>query len=351
MPQRATTKEIKVVDKNKRRRRIRFWHLIVLAFFLLIIYFFKFASNYPLKEDLKHRPNFFGVTFSKKYCGEIGLDWKEAYLAVLDDLKVKEIRLPVYWDEIEPQKNTFDFSDYDYMIQEGAKRNVKFIMNVGWRLPRWPECHSPEWAGQKSLASTQAFALDMLNEVVNHYKGNSAIIAWQVENEPLFNAFGICPSSDLNFYKSELNAVKKLDGRPIVISATGELSTWQEESRLSDIFGSTLYRVVWGPWTGYIRYPIPAWFYRFKAYLAGIQPEDRLIIELQAEPWVPNGNIIYLTAAEANKSFNLGQFRANLQYAINVDFKKAYLWGVEWWYWQYKNGDPSYWELARTIFN
>jgi len=329
-----------------------FWRtLIVLSvIFLISLYFFKFASNYPWRQDLKHRDNFFGVTFSKKFCEEMGLDWKEVYLAILDDLKVKEIRLPIYWDEIESQDGVFDYTDYDYIFSEGAKRNVKFIANIGWRLPRWPECHAPAWTNKKSLAATQAQAIGMVKNVVEHYRSNEAIVYWQLENEPFFDAFGVCPPSDENFFKSELETLKKTDNRPVIISATGELSLWRKEVKLADVFGSTLYRVVWGSNTGYIRYPIPAWFYRFKASLAGVDPVNRMIVELQAEPWVPNGNIIYLPEEEANKSFNLEQFKANLQYAINVNFQKTYLWGVEWWYYQYKNNHPEYWELARTIF-
>jgi len=108
--------------------------------------------------------------------------------------------------------------------------------------------------------------------------------------------------------------------------------------------------VVWNKHLGYLRYPIPSWFYKLKAYLAGIKPDNRLIIELQAEPWVPSGNMIYLSDQERQKSFSPEQFQANLQYAINLDFQKAYLWGVEWWYYQYKNADKSYWEIARTLF-
>ncbi len=308
------------------------------------------ANNFPIKKTLEYKPDFFGVTFSTKFCSELGLDWKEVYLATLDDLQVKEIRLPVYWDEIEKTPGDFDFSDYDYIISEGAKRDVKFIVNIGWRLPRWPECHAPEWAGKKSLASTQAQALKMLGVVVNHYKNEPAIIAWQLENEPFFDAFGVCPPSDENFFKKELTTVKNNDNRPVMVSATGELSGWRKEAKYGDLFGSTLYRVVWGKYTGYFRYPLPPFFYRLKAFLAGIKPENRYIVELQAEPWVPNGKMIYLTKKEANKSFNLDQFKANLQYAINVDFNKTYLWGVEWWYYQYKTDDKSYWELARTLF-
>ena len=334
-----------------------FWchfRIIISIFILLVItgsfYFFKIANNYPRQKKLEYKPGFFGVTFSTKFCQEIGLDWKEVYLAVLDDLKVKEIRLPIYWDEIEKEPGTFDFSKYDYIINEGQKRGVTFVVNIGWRLPRWPECHAPEWTNKESLSVTQAKVIRMLANTVEHYKVEKAIVAWQLENEPFFNEFGICPPSDDWFFDKELETVKKIDSRPIIVSATGELSSWKKEAKVADIFGSTVYRVVWGSWSGYIRYPIPAWFYSFKAYLAGIPKENRLIIELQAEPWVPHGSIIYLSEKEADKSFNLKQFKANLQYGINIDFEKAYLWGVEWWYYQYKNGDISYWELAKTIF-
>lgn len=326
------------------------WHIFLVLLFLVLFYFFKVADNYPTKQDLSHKQGFFGVTFSKKYCEELGLDWKEVYLATIDDLQVKEIRLPIYWDEIEKTKNVYDFSDYDYIIQEGEKRNVKFIINLGWRLPRWPECHAPEWATRKTLDSTKEDAVKMIQEVITHYKDNQAITVWQLENEPFFDAFGVCPKSDEEFFKKELAALKALDNRPVLVSASGELSSWKKEAKYGDIFGSTLYRVVWGKVTGYIRYPIPAWIYETKASFAKIKPENRYIIELQAEPWVPNGKIIHLSLEEENKSFNMKQFRANLQYAINTNFEKTYLWGVEWWYYKYLNGESGYWELARTIF-
>lgn len=324
--------------------------ITLVSLFFVLIYFIKIANNFPLKQDLKYKPNYFGVTYSKKFCGELGLDWKEVYGAILSDLKVKEIRLPVYWDEIESQEGIYNFSDYDYLINEGEKNNVKFIVSIGWRLPRWPECHAPQWIHKKSLAAAQGNTLKMLNQVVNHYKGNPSIIAWQVENEPFLNSFGVCPPVDEKFLSEEINLVKAIDNRPVLISATGELNGWSRESKLADIFGTTVYRVVWGQFTGYIRYPIPAWFYSFKAYLAGIKQENRMIVELQAEPWVPGGSMAYLSEDEAEKSFNLKQFKANLQYAININFNKSYLWGVEWWYFKYKNGDASYWDLAKTIF-
>ena len=324
--------------------------IIITLLALLIIWFFKFARNYPRNIDLQYQPSYFGITFSKKAAAILKLDWRELYLAILDDLQVKQIRLPIYWDEIEKSEGQYDFSDYDYMFAEGAKRDVKFIASVGWRLPRWPECHTPTWLKGSETDKIKNETLRMLEIAVNHYKDQGAIVYWQVENEPLLNVFGECPPGDEDFLKKEVALVKSLDSRPIIISASGELGSWREEVKIADIFGTTMYRVVWGKYTGYFRYPLPAWYYRLKANLFGAKPGQRFILELQAEPWAPTGIASDLTRVEASKSFDFGQFRANIQYAINVNFDKAYLWGVEWWYYELKAGHSEYWALAKTLF-
>ncbi len=324
--------------------------LAVLVGIISLSLFMKIFTNRNNNIKIERNPEFYGVTFSKKYTTEIGLDWRELYLAIIDDLKVENVRLPIYWDEIEIQKNTFDYSDYDYMIAEGAKRNVKFVINIGWRLPRWPECHAPGWTNSESIEEIQARTLLMLEKTVKRYRDNPAILYWQVENEPFLTTFGICPPSDEAFFAEEVALVKSLDKRPIIVSGPGELSMWKQEAKYGDIFGTTMYRVIWNKYIGYMRYPIPTWFYGLKAWMAGIPAEKRIIAELQAEPWVPQGKIIYLSKSEADYSFDIEQFKLNLQYAQDTKFKKAYLWGVEWWYWQYKHGDKSFWELARTLF-
>ncbi len=122
------------------------WGLIILIAILLLVWIFKIDRHYPRKINLADvKKDYWGVTFSKKMCDEIGLEWKTVYLGMLDDLKIKKVRLPIYWDEIEVEDDSWDFSDYDFMFDEGAKRGVEFIANIGWRLPRWPECHAPKW--------------------------------------------------------------------------------------------------------------------------------------------------------------------------------------------------------------
>ena len=340
--------EHKHKHKSKRGKRVLL-ALLVLAVALLF-YFFKVASFYPFKIDLKHRANFFGVTFSTEFCDELGLDWKETYLAMLNELHVKYIRIPVYWDEIEKDEGKYDFSKYDYLINEGEKRGASFIITVGRRVPRWPECHSPAWLMSKDDSDTQAATLAMIKTVVERYRGHSSVEYWQVENEPFLSSFGVCPPLNENFLKQEFALVRSLDTRKVIITGSGELRFWDKEAQIGDIFGSTLYRTVYNSWLGYIRYPFPVTYYRAKAWLAGLNPDRVMTMELQTEPWVPQGKMIYLTTDQINQSLSIDQFKANLQYAIDLNFSRTYVWGVEWWYWQKKYGNPEYWRIAAGLF-
>lgn len=335
----------------KKNKKIIFWIGIFFIILLVLVYFFKIADYYPKKIDLKHDPGFFGVTYSKKYAENIGLDWKETYIAILEELEVKKVRIPIYWDDIEKIPGVFDFSDYDFLIEEAEKRDVKVILNFGMRVARWPECHFPYWANSLDTEKLQERTLKMLVAVMENFKNSSAINYWQLENEPLLNSFGVCPRSDYNFLKEELNLVKKIDNRPVIISATGELSFWLKESRIADVFGTTVYRVVHNPIFGYIKYPYPSSFYSFKARLAGIDLNKAIIIELQAEPWIPKEDILNIFDTNYQRSFNLKQFESNVQFAIDIGFKEVYLWGAEWWYFKHKIGENSdYWNFAKTLF-
>lgn len=326
--------------------------LIVFIFVLLCVLSLKIGKHFPSKIDLKHPQNFFGVTFSTKFCKELNLDWKEVYSAIIKDLKVKQIRIPVYWDEIEKEEGVYDFSDYDYIISEGEKENVQFIISMGRRIPRWPECHSPAWLNTRSETAQRVSTLDMIETVTNHFKDKNSVIYWQVENEPYLGTFGVCPPFNERFFKLEVETVRKLDKRKIIITGSGELGFWKEEAAIGDYFGTTLYRVVYNSWFGYVRYPVPPKvFYGLKAKILGIPREKMMVLELQTEPWVPKGNMMYLTEKELNKSMSVDQFRANLQHSIDLNFNKTYLWGVEWWYWQKKYGNPEYWKIAETLFD
>jgi uncharacterized protein YfbU (UPF0304 family) len=67
-------------------------------------------------------------------------------LALLDDLKVKNIKILTHWDLIEPKKDEYFFEDLDWQVSEVEKRDGKIILVIGMKTGRWPECHIPQWA-------------------------------------------------------------------------------------------------------------------------------------------------------------------------------------------------------------
>ncbi|MDD3190713.1 MAG: cellulase family glycosylhydrolase [Candidatus Pacebacteria bacterium] len=294
----------------------------------------------------------YGVTFSKPFAEYLELDWKETYLALLDDLEVKKIRLPVYWTEIENKQGEYYFKDIDWQIEEAQKRGAEIIFVVGQKQPRWPECHIPSWVGTLNKKEKEGEIRETLTTVMNRYKDNSTITAWQVENEP-FLPYGECPEITVELLDMEIATVRELDpSRPVIITDSGELSTWYDAASRADILGTTLYRIVWNDTIGYVHYPISSLFYRLKAafimYFTNVS--KIIIVELQAEPWGPN-NITNMSLEEQYQSMSAGQFRKNIEFVKDVEFSEAYLWGGEWWYWlKTVKGDDSLWEEARQIF-
>lgn len=296
------------------------------------------------------RPTF-GLTFSRFKAEYLNLDWRETYLAVLDDLKVKHLRLAAYWPDIEPQIDSFDFSNLDWQINEAEKRGAKIILAVGLRLPGWPECHLPEWAKDLDEDTKQMKVLDLIGRVVKRYQNRSSIVAWQVENEPFLKHFGLCPELDQHFFEQELALVRFLDSRPIIISASGELSTWFDETHYADILGITIYRATWNKYFKYFYYPYPPIFYYLRGQLIKFLTYKRIIVvELQAEPWTPEGRLTELTFREQYKTMNLERFKNTINYAKRTGFDEFYFWGGEWWYWLKKMGDSSIWEEARNLW-
>lgn len=322
--------------------------LVLLALVIVIFcYFFTGEAEPAEKID-------FGVTFSKIQAEDLDLNWKEVYLATLQDLNVKRIRLIAYWPEVEPTEGGFDFKDLDWQIEEAEKRGGEIILAVGRRLPRWPECHIPGWAKSLPEKEQQARILTVISKVIGRYKGKEAIKFWQVENEPFLGTFGKCPKLDKKFLEKEIKLVRDLDSsRKVILTESGEFSTWIGGARRADILGTTLYRTVWAKYLRvYIHYPIPAIFYQKKtALIKKFFDIDKIIVtELQAEPWGPKA-IQELPIREQFKSMDLEKLREITDYTKRAGFSEAYLWGVEWWYWlKAKYNEESIWEEAKKLF-
>lgn len=339
-----------------KKLKLLFSALLIFISSLLVVYLVIYFSSLIFeKVFIKPTNVVYGVTFSPLAAEELGLDWKTVYLAVLKDLDVKYLRLPSYWSTNERLPGEYDFSQTDFMIDEAKKSGAKVILTVGIKQPRWPECHTPNWVNTVSIEERQGYALKYIAETVNRYKNNSAVVAWQVENEPLLYFFAShCDAPDRNFLKKEVVLVRSLSKLPIIVSDSGELSVWGEQMQLSDIFGTTLYRTVWNPVLGYTTYPVPPGFYSLKSkiFKSLFAPNNQktIIVELQAEPWFPENNALAVPINDQEEIFPMSQFQRNVSFAKKTGFDEILLWGVEWWYFMKQNGQSQYWDYAKTLF-
>ena len=329
------------------KRILKYFLIILVAIFLIVICFF-FVGFPKETENIT-----WGVNFSQKHAQALGLDWREAYSALLDDLGVRNFKIGTHWDLIEPEQNNYTFEDLDWQIQELEKKGARANLVIGMKTPRWPEGHIPEWAKGLSKEEQQDRILKLVEETVLKYKDSGSIWAWQVENEPFF-VFGDCPWYDKEFFKKEVQLVKSLDSfnKTVIISDTGEWSLWTEPAKIGDIVAVTMYRKVWAKEIKmYLPAYFPATYYSRRAFLVEKIFNKKVICgELQVEPWCPS--LLYdCSLAEQKKTMDLDQFKKNISFAKKTGLDEFYLWGSEWWYWlKEKENMPEIWQEAKKLF-
>ena len=329
--------------------------IVVILLSILIAVALAFGGYFLVGQAPVQKNITWGVNFSQMQAEVLKLDWKKTYLALMEDLGVKNIKLLTQWDWVEGQQDDFYFKDIDWQIKEAKARGVKITYVVGMKTGRWPECHLPAWAAGLSRADQQTQILQYIEKVVTRYKNSTAIVAWQAENEPLFQ-FGQCPWRDKDFLKKEVALIKSLDSaRPVIVSDSGEQSSWFAVAKIGDTVGVTMYRKVWVHIVGdigfYTSFPIPPVFYWRKAQLVNYFFDKPVICgELQAEPWAPK--LFYdVSLAEQEKTMNLQQFKDNISYARQTGLDTFYFWGSEWWYWlKTTQNKPEIWNEAQKLF-
>lgn len=316
--------------------------LIIFENILLMIRYDRLNRNKPIQ---------YGVSFSQIQAERYGSDWKANYTALLDDLQFKKIRVPAYWNRIEPVDGSYDFTETDWMINEAAKRNAKIILVVGQKNIRYPECFYPDWLDISDTQNVSKKAVDMVRAVSIHYKDNPSVESWQLENEFLLKSFGNCPAKILTNSQllKELGALRSIDDTRKIILSQSDQFGFPIAGPFGNEFGFSMYRWAWDKKIGYFRYPQGGEYFWWKAALINIfYKQDIKVHELQAEAWGPVGNE-YLAYDESLKTMNPDQLLDNIKYANQTRIKNIDLWGAEWWWHMKQNGHPEIWEVIKKI--
>ncbi len=320
-----------------------------IKFVFFIVIFLAFVYSLFWFTSRKKYPVTYGISFNQNHAQSLGLDWREVYVGMIDELEPDYVRIAAMWNQVESVKSVYDFSDVDFMMDKAAKAGTKVTLVVGQKAPRWPECHVPEWLDY-GIEESSNHLLDYVTEVVERYKDHPALEIWQVENEPYIRfVFGECENYNQDVVKEEIALVKRLDPNHLsMVTDSGELSTWRRASKATDLFGTTLYRIVQTPGGRNFNYDwLPASFYRYKAKLWGRDLSTFFVAELQMEPWFTDSNPLDATIEEQEKTMNPERMGKHFDYVERIGVPRAYLWGVEWWYFMKEvNGDERYWEIV-----
>jgi hypothetical protein len=325
-------------------RKIMITLLYIILSIIIIYGLFWLTSFKKYKVD-------WGISFSHSHARDLGLDWKEVYDSMLTDLKPKYIRISAMWDDIEHKKGELDYSKVDWMLDLASVNGTKVTLVIGQKAPRWPECYVPNWATKLPDGEYEEVLMGFIEKTVERYKTNDAVEIWQVENEPFIRFhFGECENYNEKYVEKEIELVSRLDSRrPIMITDSGEIGTWYKASKLSDKFGTTLYRVIRNPKGKVFSYAwFPPAFYKLRAKIFGVSYENFYVSELQAEPWFSNESVTSTPKSVMEETLDLNKLQKNMEYSQKVGASRVYLWGVEWWYFMREvHGDGDYWEAVK----
>lgn len=336
----------------------KWWQKILLVILVLILGFVLFMYSLSTWYRFKHQdePLNLGVSFSAKYARDMNLDPKEVLEAQLRDLGAKRVRLVSYWSEHEKVEGQYDFSQLDWQFELLQKYDAKASLAIGLRQPRWPECHFPEWAKDKSEKEITKPLANYIEATVNRYKNNSALEEYQMENEYFLKVFGLCQNyRSRDRLISQYNLVKKLDPHHrVILTRSNNALGWPVNEPIPDASGVSVYKRVWDKTITkrYFDYPFPGWFYgSLAAIMEIVHGKPTIIHELQAEPWPPSGAVIENSLEEQDKSMDAERLKKRAKYGISSGIRTIDLWGSEWWYWRMKvANDPSVWETGKAIF-
>ena len=298
----------------------------------------------------------FGVSFSRLQTDHLEVDWRANYNALLDDLQIRKFRLMSYWNLHEPERGQLNFDDLDWQMDEAAKRGAKVSLAIGFRQPRWPECHEPEWAKSLSGHEWKQALYAYIEIVVKRYENHPALEHWQLENEAVNDWFGTCLDPDRERLHEEFELVRKITKKPVWASLSDQHGL-PLRGPAPDAYGYSIYKIVFndkGPefLHTYVWYPTPLWYHKARAaFIQTVHKKPMFIHELQLEPW-GGSPLPTLSIEEQNRSMSVEQINNNVYFARQIGFETIYSWGGEWWYWRKtKFGDHSVWEAVRREIN
>jgi len=348
------------------------------------------AGDFWKRLPIKRRgQTLLGFSFRPRQVAAYGLDG-QATLDALLAYPFDTVRLPAYWNHIEPSAGHFDTGDLDRQLESIEQAGKQVILSVGAvKNFGYPEFFVPDHQLERPLqegslvrpsthAALLAGATSFIRRIVERYRAHTAIVAWQLEHEAV-DPLGVEHSWRLgvDFVQHELDVLRDADpSRPVLMngflptSSVVRVSQWWRTrdqrdslavaSRLADIVGIDYYPrhglLAVGPRTLYLVGGRLPWQSALtKAFFDELRSRGRrwMVSEGQAEPWEvvtlppnPERRVMFSCRPEdAIQNYNQA-----MQWADPEAPMYAYLfWGADYWVLRDRSGDPSYLRAVARI--
>lgn len=308
-----------------------------------------------------------GVSLSHLHARNSGLD----PLDLLDDvcdLGLGWVRLGVYWSEVEQLEGDYSFESLHDLLRLCEQLNLKVILTVGMKAPRWPEFYLPNWIKSESNKWTFAhFSHDderllaavklLIRESVRELGDYNCIKVWQIENEPLDASGKRQWRIGWDFLRSEVSTLRQrnLHAKILLTCWGNELNgrnVYSNLAELGDIVGIDLYPK--------IPNPLPV-MKNVTPYIGPKDTDSKLlacaneirslgkrfwITELQMEPWEEGEE----TSGRSNPpSCMPSQISKNFEWVTQFEPEMVLLWGLEYWVWKREQGDDRWWKSVKAL--
>ncbi|TMD23774.1 MAG: hypothetical protein E6I99_05485 [Chloroflexi bacterium] len=364
-----------------RQRRVQVLAIVLLVPFLAIAPLHLFMPA-PVKAHGVAAPVQVGTSFSPMRAGSLGLDYRGAFKR-LEALHFRVIRLSSYWDQVDKE----GYDQLDWLMNEAQRARQPIVLTVGMKALGWPEFFVPASVtdltslqqGQDVAAdpSLRAAALAFIEDTVRRYRDNPALVAWQIENEPLNRAGPQRLWIDAAFLRDEISSVRQLDRhhRPLIVNAFShfnfvfdqasarqgfDLRQWlgfdadsAERDSLAvldrgDVLGLDVYTAIGYQFLGqdHLSRADADWPDRLARVrdLAKRQGKQAWITEAQAEPW-ESEQATYTDP----KSTSPGAIRNVFENLKDAGYSTVLFWGSEYWLWRADNGDSRWIDAIKAI--
>ena len=175
----------------------------------------------------------------------------EQDLDTIVELGCNVIRIAEFsWHLMEKQEGQYDFSFFDRVIEKAKERNLKVIMGTptatipAWLAKKHPDILS-EFEGRKKRAfggrhvycfnspHMYAYSEKIIRELVEHYKDEESIVAWQIDNEIGHEGSDVCYCENCQkAFQTYLS--KKFAGDMDALNETYGTTFWSQEYNTFD---------------------------------------------------------------------------------------------------------------------